>query len=270
MLRFAKKQAFRLISTNRASLPVKMLHKAFSFVDAAYNNKGSDFFLNGEANLMQRLAQADLRTVFDVGANAGHWSEAALRFWPNCHIHAFEIAPPTADRYRACLANEIEKGRVSFNDFGMSDEFAEIEMFYYPGNDELTSHRRRHAEHHAERFIGKVSTLNQYCQTNSIDRIDFLKIDIEGHEFKVMRGGSDLLNRHDISCIQFEYGAFSTESRFFVKDYYEMLNDYWIGKIFPDGVHFSDYDWTMENFQFCNYVAVQKTRPELRGFLSPR
>jgi FkbM family methyltransferase len=247
-----------------------MLHRAFNFVDAAYRNQGSDFFLNGEANLMQRLVPAELRTVFDVGANAGHWSEAALRFWPNCHIHAFEIAPLTADRYRACLAKEIDRGRVSFNNFGMSDEVAEIEMFYYPGNDELTSHRRRHVQHPAERFIGKVSTLNHYCKVNNINQIDFLKIDIEGHEFKVIKGGSDLLGCQNISCIQFEYGAFSTESRFFVKDYYNLLGDYWIGKIFPDGVHFSEYDWTMEDFQFCNYVAVQKTRSDLKNLLSPR
>lgn len=270
MLDFAKREAFRLISTNRSSKPIKVLHKAFSFVDAAFNNRGSDFFLNGEAGLMQRLAPADLRLVFDVGANAGHWSEAALSFWPNCHVHAFEIAPPTAERYLDCLSKEISLGRVTFNAFGVSDEATEIEMFYYPGNDELTSHRRRHAEHPAEKFIGTVKTLHDYCKDNKIECIDFLKIDIEGHEFKVMHGASDLLENGKISCIQFEYGAFSTESRFFVKDYYSLLSQYWIGKIFPDGVHFSEYDWRMEDFQFCNYVAVHKGRTDLKNLLSPR
>lgn len=270
MLGFAKQQAFRLISTNRSSVPVRALHKVFTFVDAAYNNRGSNFFLNGEASLMERLAPAGMRIIFDVGANAGHWSEAALRFWPTSHVHAFEIAPPTAERYKAALTKEIDLGRVTFNDFGVSDEAAKIEMYYYPGNDELTSHKRRHAEHEAEKFIGNVQTLNSYCKLNNIDHIDFLKIDIEGHEFKVMRGASDLLDSGKIYCIQFEYGAFSTESKFFVKDYYSLLSDFWIGKIFPDGVHFSDYDWKMEDFQFCNYVAVHNSREDLKILLSPR
>ncbi len=141
-------------------------------------------------------------------------------------------------------------------------------MYYYPGNDELTSHKRRHSQHPAEKFVGMVGTLRDYCSENEIDRIDFLKIDIEGHEFKVMQGGSDLIGNGHVSCIQFEYGAFSTELRFFVKDYYALLPDFWIGKLFPDGVHFAEYDWTMENFQFCNYVAVHKARADLKGLLS--
>ncbi len=268
MLSFAKKHAFRLISMNRKSVAVKALHKAFSFVDDAFHNRGSNFFLNGEANLLKRMAKTDMRVAFDVGANVGHWSEAALAAWPNCKVHAFEIAPPTAERFKTRLAADISNNRVIFNDIGLSDCSDEIDMYYYPGNDELTSHERRHAQHPAEKFVGIVGTLNKYTSDNNIDHIDFLKIDIEGHEFKVMQGGSDLIANGKVSCIQFEYGAFSTESRFFVKDYYELLPDFWLGKLFPDGVHFAEYDWTMENFQFCNYVAVHKAHPNLKNLLS--
>jgi FkbM family methyltransferase len=34
----------------------------------------------------------------------------------------------------------------------------------------------------------KLSTLDDYCEKNSIDRIDFLKMDVEGHELKVLKG----------------------------------------------------------------------------------
>ena len=268
MLGIAKRQAFRLLSTNRDALPMRMAHKVATFVEAAYHNRGSDFFLNGERNVIERLAPAGCRTVFDVGANAGNWSKAALDLWPGCTVHAFEVAPRTADRFAAHLAPYIEEGRALLSRHGLSDCTGELEMFYYPDADELTSYSKRHPEHKSVAFTGQIDTLDHYCARENIDEIDFLKIDIEGHEFKVIRGGSDIMKSGKVACLQFEYGAFSTGSRFLVRDYYDLLPDYWIGKVFPRHVAFGEYDWTFENFEFCNYVAVHRSRPELKEMLS--
>ena len=72
-----------------------------------------------------------------------------------------------------------------------------------------------------------------------------------------------------VQCLQFEYGAFSTQTRFLLGDYYALLSEnYWIGKIYPAYVDFRPYDWTMEDFRFANYCGVSKLRPDLRNVLA--
>jgi len=47
-----------------------------------------------------------------------------------------------------------------------------------------------------------------------------------------------------LDCVQFEYGAFSIQTRVMLSDYYAMLADrYWIGKIYPSHVEFVEYSW---------------------------
>jgi hypothetical protein len=69
-----------------------------------------------------------------------------------------------------------------------------------------------------------------------------------------------------VSCIQFEYGAFSIETRVLLADYYKLLADrYWIGKLFPTHVEFADYHWMMETFRFANFVCVDRSRSDLKA-----
>src|SRR5438034_9280044 len=90
--------AQRAISKNRRSAPIQLLHSLSSFVESAYRNEGSDIDRNGELRLMKQLSLADFKMAFDVGANLGDWLLHALESWPQCHCHAFEVAPPTFQR----------------------------------------------------------------------------------------------------------------------------------------------------------------------------
>ena len=50
-----------------------------------------------------------------------------------------------------------------------------------------------------------------------------------------------------------------------VFSYYEMLQSlFWIGKVYPTGVEFAEYDWRMESFRFSNFVCVSRQRPDLK------
>ena len=263
-----KRSIFKTISANRDTLPVLALHKVAEFLDAAYRNEGSDFATNGESRLFKRLAAANFQTVLDVGANVGRWTEAALDYWPNCRVHAFEIAPQTAQTCREKLAAHPQGSRAEVHEFGMSDETGSVEMFYFPDQDELTCTDDRHSKYKSVRFMGKVETIDQFCADKKIDYIDYLKIDVEGTEYKVMHGGKGMIQGGRVGCIQFEYGAFSTDTRFLLKDYYLLLSDkYWIGKLYPKYVDFRDYDWTMEDFRFCNYICVSKDRQDIRRLI---
>ena len=142
-------------------------------------------------------------------------------------------------------------------------------MYYFPQHPELTCDLPRHDSYSAVPFDAQLATGDEYCDEHSIDSVDFLKIDVEGAEFRVMKGFSERLSAQKIHCMQFEYGAFSTQTRFLLGDYYSLLSgSYWIGKIFPTYVDFQDYQWTMEDFRFSNYCCVSKLRPDLRKILA--
>jgi FkbM family methyltransferase len=258
-----------VIGTHRRSVAVSALHRFASFVESAYANEGSSFESNGEQALLRKLGPADFRVVFDVGANFGNWSSEAVAVWPNCHVHAFEVAPQTFQRLSECLRTSEGYTRVTLNCLGLSDQPIPREMYYFPDHPELTCDLPRHGSYLSVPFDAQLTTGDEYCGRYEIDTIDFLKIDVEGAEFRVLKGFSERLSAQKIHCVQFEYGAFATQTRFLLSDYYSLLSrTYWIGKIFPTYVDFSDYHWTMEDFSFSNYCCVSRLRPDLRTILA--
>lgn len=253
------------IAKHRRSYPVRLVHDLARFVDQAVENDGSDFEINGEKDLLRKLNKADFRTVLDIGANVGNWSSVALAAWPNCHVHAFEVAPNTfADLKRALQTPEFSS-RTTLNELAVSDTNGTQTMYYFADSPELTCDMPRHESLTSVPFECKVTTLSDYCRNNGISNVDFLKVDVEGAEYRVLKGFFDYLSSGKVACVQFEYGAFSIQTRKLLADYFEILSEYfWIGKIFPGYVDFRDYHWTMEGFRFCNYFCVSRTRPDLK------
>ena len=264
----AKKALKQAIARNRRSAVVTALHRMATFVDSAWNNEGADFDANGERFVIQCLAPAALRTAFDVGANTGRWSRAALTLWPQCHVHAFEVVPETCQELARSLASSDHAARATAHDFGLSDSVGAQRMYFFPGHSELTSDIPRHDDYMAVPFEARLTTLDVFCRDEGIETVDFLKIDVEGAEHRVLKGGHALVEEQKIACIQFEYGAFSIDTHFLLKDYFTLLSPrYFIGKIFPNHVAFGDYTWRDENFRFSNYLCVAKTRPDLRALI---
>ena len=50
----------------------------------------------------------------------------------------------------------------------------------------------------------EIDTVDNYCQSNEIGKIDILKIDTQGYEDKVLLGASNMINNKRIKFIEFE------------------------------------------------------------------
>jgi FkbM family methyltransferase len=260
-----KTRSRRLIARKRDTASVRALHRLATFIEGCYENDEWDMCVNGEASLLRRLAPARPTTVFDVGAHVGDWSIEALTHWPGAHVHAFEVAAPTYQRLETRIGASGLIDRATLNAVGLSDVTASREMYYFPDHPNLTCDLPRHSfpsrPLQAQLLRGDV-----YVRQHHIDTIDFLKIDVEGAEHLVLEGLSETIDARKVHCIQFEYGAFSIQTRVLLADYYERLaGRYWLGKIYPGGVEFRDYDWTMETFRFSNFLCVSRRRPDLKA-----
>jgi FkbM family methyltransferase len=258
----------RTIARHRRSTVIMTMHQAASFFESAWRNEGSDLPFSGEKFVLERLKAADFRLAIDVGANMGAWFQAALELWPNCKVHAFEVAPDTYKLLEDANRSLTSTARAVLHGVGLSDQPGIQTFYYFPDHPELTCDILRHERYEVVRFQANLTTLDTFCLQQKVEEIDFLKIDVEGAEHRVLRGAGSLLASGRIGCIQFEYGTFSIQTHFLLKDYYDLLSDsFLIGKIFPNYVSFGEYDWRAEDFRFCNYICVSKSRPDLRKLL---
>jgi FkbM family methyltransferase len=258
-----KTRGRRLIARKRSASSVRALHRLATFFDDAYENDEWDMCANGETSLIRRLAPARFGTAFDVGAHIGQWSVEALRAWPGAHVHAFEVAEPTFEGMKSYVDRAGLSDRATLNCLGLADLTTAREMYYFPEYPNLTCDLARHT-FPATRFVANLIAGDDYVERHGISSVDFIKIDVEGAEHLVLKGLRRSIDAGRISCIQFEYGAFSIQTRVLLADYYAMLPAFWIGKIFPTHVEFRDYEWTMEDFRFSNFLAVLRERPDLK------
>lgn len=138
-------------------------------------------------------------TAFDVGANVGLFAlelvAAGFDF-----IHAFEPVERTFLRLTSNVGHTgVEVVNAALGDSGGSLTFA------IASGTAATNHILTNAAPHDGPIESvRVLTLDEYCATLAIDHIDLLKIDVEGMEPSVLRGGKDLMGLRAISQILIE------------------------------------------------------------------
>src|ERR1019366_7549700 len=146
------------------------------------------------------------KVVFDVGANAGIYSLAALAIQPDATVHAFEPTPEIAVRLReTAKLNGLD--RLYVHEVAVSSE---------NGSATLKRCRGELGTNEGMNFIApdlddsggeRVQTvcLDQFCQHHAIDHVARLKLDIQGHEAFGLKGGGKLDQGR--SCRDHLYGT---------------------------------------------------------------
>jgi FkbM family methyltransferase len=222
------------------------------------------------SNIVRRAcAGVEAPVIFDVGANVGDYSLLVRRHIPSAHVYAFE---PSESVYRQ-LAEKLSAAGdgANFKSFniGLSDEERTVDLYSYTveGHEaslissidrRLPTQVVRVEVSDTERI--EVRTLDRFCESEGVERIDFLKLDVEGHELAVLRGARNMLDCGAISVIQFEFGPANIYSRTFFYDFWTLFSDsYDLFRIIPIGiVPITYYGEHREVFLTTNYLAVRK------------
>ncbi|MDA7765529.1 FkbM family methyltransferase [Flavobacteriaceae bacterium] len=126
------------------------------------------------------------QVIFDIGANIGWYSVYLDKFEEVNEIHSFEPMPINFNKLKANL--ELNNStKVLANNFGLSDSNEFMKMYY---NSSLTGATsiKQNIEICNELIECQFKKMDDYVLQNGINRIDFIKMDIEGAELLALKG----------------------------------------------------------------------------------
>ncbi|MEL6644966.1 MAG: FkbM family methyltransferase [Pseudomonadota bacterium] len=125
--------------------------------------------------------------MIDVGAHTGSSLEPFAR--ADWTVFAFEPDPANRAKLDAAISADPEKyAKVTVSDKAVSDTVADGVPFYASNESTGISGLSAFRDSHEEIAQISTTTLDHVRAEHGIDRIDFLKIDVEGHEMSVLKG----------------------------------------------------------------------------------
>ena len=150
---------------------------------------------------------------------------------------------------------------IVYENLGLGEAIKELNLFKNSKNSALASVYHRNLEHFGIRLDKnekiQITTLDDYCSKNKIERIDFIKLDIEGNELNAFIGAKKMLSEKRVKYIQFEMGGCNIDSKtFWQQVYYYLRPNYKVYRILKNGiVEFEKYSEYQEIFVHSNYFA---------------
>jgi FkbM family methyltransferase len=143
------------------------------------------------------------RLILDIGANDGRWLSSVYDIFPQATIHAFEPVPTTYDD----LCSKVgQNPRVRTYCQGFSSESKTLSMQIYenPRANSMEAAEIQVGRNPLNTVEVKCATLDAWLKESAIDEIDFIKIDVEGYELKVLNGGINLFREAKAAFVLIE------------------------------------------------------------------
>lgn len=246
------------------------LFEKMHFISLYGMNIGSPIDVNtsGEAyaisSIEHKFINEDSIIIFDIGANQGQFTAVALSVLKKINnklkIFAFE---PQKAAYEECTKT-LNSSAVELFNYGFSDTEGIKTLFRNNDISTLSSLYETDClyepEFSKDRVEINLTTIDSFIDKNKIDKIHYLKMDVEGHEFSILKGAEQALKEKRIEMIQFEFGNVNAISRVFMKDFFDLLGDrYNLYRLLKDGIQkISQYNGNVEIYNTAIYLAINK------------
>ena len=196
--------------------------------------------------------------VFDVGAHHGKWSEEVLKA-RKAQIHAFEASSEAYEVLKGTISD-----RVTLNWNAVSNRNEDLTFHVYRDDARLSSLHRRHSVE--EKLLGAGFeeihvpgiTLSQYWGDRT-DQIRFLKVDVEGAEYDVLRGAEPLLRAGRIDFLQFEYGGTFFDAGTTLRNVWSLLRRFGYRVYRIDGSKLTEltkFRMADEDYKYSNFLGI--------------
>jgi len=155
------------------------------------------------------LADFGFQTVLDIGANTGQFARKARRLFPAATIHSFEPLPDafyalaefsrkTRNVYahRIALGEEDGQAEMYRNEFSPSSSFLPISPIHTTAFPGTTHTRPVHVP---------MTSLDVWARAYPLARPLLIKLDVQGYEDRVLRGGSDTVSQAAVLIVEVSF-----------------------------------------------------------------
>ena len=142
------------------------------------------WILDGEYQKKQRNAILEFvnkdGNAIDIGAHVGFWLRDMCKQFK--HVYAFE----PIEEVRQCLAKNVSAENYSTYSVGLGAKNENLKVNYNPAETGNT---------HASKDGNQTITIRKLDDMN-LPKIDYIKVDTEGFEIEVLKGGEKLIKEY--------------------------------------------------------------------------
>jgi FkbM family methyltransferase len=229
---------------------------------------GKHFAERAELGLFRRHLRPGM-TVVDMGANVGFYTaQLSRRVGPTGKVYAFEPDPFCAGLLRE-RCRRMRLTNVVVENVALGAREGEATLFCSNRDRAENCTHALAAGVPVETIRVPVQSFDAYCRDHGIDRIDAVKMDVEGDEVSALRGMRDILTRTPPAWMFIEFSPRQlSASGASPEEFWEVLAEsgyrpYSIGhhgelRPIPDTSAFTELQAT----SFTNIWAVHRAQPE--------
>ncbi len=184
---------------------------------------------NNPEHTLAGLGGLDFRTIIDIGANTGQFARDIRARFPTARIYCFEPVPQAFAMLEAWAAAD---GRAEAVQLALGDEPGRVEMFVHTNATTSSSLLPTTSRSH-ELY---PTTVKQTTVSVAVQRLDdwarlsgadlaraLVKIDVQGYEANVLRGGPNVLAKAKAVIIEVNIeGLYEGQGRF--RDLVQLLD----------------------------------------------
>jgi FkbM family methyltransferase len=159
--------------------------------------------------LVMRRVLTPTAVCIDIGCHAGSILRLMMKYAPNGRFLAFEPLPQFYEK----LLRDFDASKVHVYDLALSDSVGTSSFNYVvsnPGYSGLKKRRYDRVDEIDRSIEVRTDLLDNVIARENIGRVAFIKIDVEGAEYLVMKGAESTI-RKDKPVIVFEHGLGGSE-----------------------------------------------------------
>jgi len=223
--------------------------------DDTYIDHMKDGFEPDMVRLFQSTANHS-NTILDIGANIGC---TAILFGTLANtVHAFE---PSATTFAFLKKNVTRSGlgNVSLHNIGLGAESGELTLTFAPSNRSggfVSNQTQASAGHVIENIV--IRRLDEVVDDLDLRGIDFIKIDVEGFEGHVLRGGTRTLSSfHPLVVLELNHWCLNAFQRTSVPDFFDLLRSLFPIVLAVDGSNYQNLHDPSESYIVMYHHILQ-------------
>jgi len=229
---------------------------------ASNQGKGWGGHISHEINSCLSLLDEDPKIILDIGANIGVYTQELLKKFSDSIYFLFE---PSDHNIKILSDKFYSYDNVYCSSYALSDKTGVKKLYSDKPGSGMSSLTKRRLDHFNVNMdiVQTVNTIrfDEFLRLDDIPQlpniIDYVKMDVEGHELSVLKGFGSLLE--NVKLIQFEFGGCNIDTKTYFQDFWYFFKnlDFSIYIITPEGVnHITEYSESLEFFITTNYIAL--------------